>query len=56
MEGLTYWAPVFGAGGLLLALITYYSVAAKPAGSDLMKEIAEMIRAIQASTPDLRPP
>lgn len=43
MEGLTYWAPVFGAGGLLLALITYYSVAAKPAGSELMKEIAEMI-------------
>ncbi|HDZ88671.1 MAG TPA: sodium-translocating pyrophosphatase [Nitrospirae bacterium] len=43
MEGLTYWAPVFGAGGLLLALIIYFSMAAKPAGNELMREIAAMI-------------
>ena len=43
MEGLTYWAPVFGAGGLLLALIIYFSMAAKPAGNELMREIAKMI-------------
>lgn len=43
MEGLTYWAPAFGAGGLLLALLIYYSVVAKPAGTEQMKEIAGMI-------------
>ncbi len=43
MENLINFAPVFGAGGLLLALIFYFTVAAKPAGSELMKEIASMI-------------
>ncbi len=43
MEGLINWVPVFGAGGLLLALIFYFLVAAKPAGTELMRDIASMI-------------
>ncbi len=43
MENFTLFAPVFGAGGLILALIIYYSVVKKPAGSEQMKGIASMI-------------
>jgi K(+)-stimulated pyrophosphate-energized sodium pump len=43
MEGLTNIAAVFGAGGLILALLIYASVARKPAGNETMREIAAMI-------------
>jgi K(+)-stimulated pyrophosphate-energized sodium pump len=43
MEGLINYAAFFGAGGLVLALIIFASVARKPAGNELMREIAAMI-------------
>ena len=45
MEGLPYWAPLFGAGGLIVALIIYLRVASKDPGTGLMVEIADEIQA-----------
>ncbi|MBI5182261.1 MAG: sodium/proton-translocating pyrophosphatase, partial [Nitrospirae bacterium] len=36
-------SPVFGLGGLVLALFIYFSIAKKPVGTDAMREIADMI-------------
>ncbi len=44
MENLVTWAPLFGAGGLIVALMIYLSVAKKPAGSGLMIDIANEIQ------------
>ncbi len=43
MEGLTNFAALFGAGGLVLALFFYGVVTKKPAGNETMREIATMI-------------
>ncbi len=43
MEGFSYWAPLFGAGGLIVALIIYLRVASKDPGTGLMVEIADEI-------------
>ncbi len=43
MESLTNLAALFGAGGLLLALIIFGAVSRKPEGNETMKEIASMI-------------
>ncbi len=45
MEAFTGYAPILGAGGLIIALIIYLRVASKPAGSGLMVEIADEIHA-----------
>ncbi|VAX33288.1 hypothetical protein MNBD_NITROSPIRAE02-56, partial [hydrothermal vent metagenome] len=45
MEALTSYAPILGAGGLIIALIIYLRVASQPAGSGLMVEIADEIHA-----------
>lgn len=45
MEGLTFWAPAFGAAGLLIAIVIFLRVSMKPAGSGLMVEIADEIHA-----------
>lgn len=36
-------SPVFGLGGLVLALIIYFSVVKRPVGTDAMREISDMI-------------
>ncbi len=43
MESLTNLAALFGAGGLLLALIIFAAVSKKPEGNETMREIASMI-------------
>ncbi len=43
MELFIKLSPVFGLAGLVLALIIYFSIAKKPVGTDLMKEISDMI-------------
>ncbi|NOY63985.1 MAG: sodium-translocating pyrophosphatase [Nitrospirae bacterium] len=43
MESLTNLAALFGAGGLLLALIIFAAVSKKPDGNETMREIAAMI-------------
>ncbi len=45
MEALASYAPILGAGGLMIALIIFMRVAAKPAGTGLMVEIADEIHA-----------
>ncbi|UCG77633.1 MAG: sodium-translocating pyrophosphatase [Nitrospirota bacterium] len=45
MEGLALWAPLFGAAGLIVALIIYLRVASKDPGTGLMVEIADEIHA-----------
>ncbi|MDX9757726.1 MAG: sodium-translocating pyrophosphatase [Bacteroidota bacterium] len=43
LGSLGYWPPVAGALGLVVALIIYYSIKRQPAGTDLMRDIAEQI-------------
>ncbi len=43
MEQLVTLAPVFGAGGLLIALLIYLNMVKQPAGSELMVDIANEI-------------
>ncbi len=43
MESLTNLAALFGAGGLLLALILFAAVVKRPEGNETMREIAGMI-------------
>ncbi|MBI4666280.1 MAG: sodium-translocating pyrophosphatase [Nitrospinae bacterium] len=43
MEPLVWLAPVFGVGGLLVALWLYASIVRHPDGNDKMREIADMI-------------
>ncbi len=43
MESLISLSPVFGLGGLVLALFIYFSIAKKPVGTDAMREISDMI-------------
>ncbi|HEC96906.1 MAG TPA: sodium-translocating pyrophosphatase [Nitrospirae bacterium] len=45
MEAFTSYAPILGAGGLIIALIIYLGVVSKPSGSGLMVEIANEIHA-----------
>ncbi len=42
-QSLAGLAPVFGAGGLLIAVMIYFSIKKLPAGSGLMVEIADQI-------------
>ena len=43
MEGLTNFAPLFGAAGVIIALFLLAAVAKKPAGNEVMREIGAMI-------------
>ncbi|MEK6681927.1 MAG: sodium/proton-translocating pyrophosphatase, partial [Nitrospirota bacterium] len=43
MELFINLSPIFGLAGLALAFIIYFSVAKKPVGTDVMREISDMI-------------
>ena len=44
MEGLTMWAPAFGAVGLGIALAIYFSLRRLPVGTDVMRKISHSIQ------------
>ncbi|HET6681304.1 MAG TPA: sodium-translocating pyrophosphatase, partial [Gemmatimonadaceae bacterium] len=43
MNDIVRWAPWLGVAGLLVAFLTYRVVASRPAGSDVMRSIADQI-------------